>query len=137
MKTTWKISLLGASALVLTIAGLSAAGSISTTEVSIFSWGTPATLVASGTVAGAHGSSDAVQRIYCMTTAVGSGSDHFGFCFAMDANNRRMLCTTYSARQLAVMQSIGPASAITFSAKSDGARCEQVTVMNGSPYARY
>jgi hypothetical protein len=134
MKMTKWVQVLGVAALVLTVAGVSAAGWLYTTAVLTST--SSRSLGAKGAVAVANASSDSAQNISCWTAASSTGTG-YGYCHAMDSSGRSRICNTTDPHQIAVMQSVGPASLISFSVLTSGTLCQDVTVANGSPYARY
>ncbi len=113
------------------VSGLAIAGNTNFSQVSF-----PSATQARGTVIGARNSADGVQLIMCNTYAYDSGNAH-GSCFAKNSAGTTKQCFAANAEQLAVMQSVGPASYIAFTIADDGTTCQQVSVTNASSYVSY
>jgi hypothetical protein len=113
------------------VSGLAIAGNTSFSQVSF-----PSATQARGTLIGARNSADTVQLIMCNTYAYDSGNA-YGSCFAKNSAGATKQCFAANAEQIAVMQSVGPASYIAFTIASDGSTCDQVSVTNASSYVSY
>jgi hypothetical protein len=113
------------------VSGLAIAGSTSFSQVSF-----PSATQVKASLIGARSSADTVQLVMCNTYAYDSGNA-YGSCFAKNAAGATKQCFAANAEQLAVMQSVGPASYIAFTIAADGNTCQQVSVTNGSSYVSY
>lgn len=94
-------------------------------EVQINTSGSTTTAV--GSVGKARNSSDSTQYIYCY-----SRNNTFGYCGARDAAGTIEACTTSDAGQIAVIQSIGENSHVSFTTVDGSTSCDSVQVVNGS-----
>jgi hypothetical protein len=113
----------------MVVGGYALAGKASTRRVKItFS---ARNNIATGSLKSARTSSDSVQHIGCWTD-----TDVTGFksitCLAVDASGNQFSCTSERPQHVDVVESIGPASDITFTNFPFGTDCDIVRVSNDS-----
>ncbi|MFT3807544.1 hypothetical protein [Arenimonas sp.] len=87
---------------------------------------------AQGSVSGARRAADAVQYIYCTSSAVLSGAVS-GTCNARDKFGNTRSCSTTVPAMIDAIQSIDDSSFVLFQVNGSG-QCSSISVYRGSPY---
>jgi len=85
-----------------------------------------------GAIGSVHNSPDADQFIQCASIASQFGA--FGFCQAHDVSGRDVTCSTTDPALVAVIQSVGTDSRVSF--EFEASSCTSVLVFNGSTFER-